>query len=97
MKLENKEFNYKEFKDIIASNDNEGIQYLYDNEIKYYNMFIDRHAYIYNLYVATMSLNIANNYYETRNFENDFNFDLYMEVRNKLLEELGFNVEKLYK
>lgn len=91
--LENKDFNEKEFKEIISSSDIEGIQYLYDNEIKYYNRFIQKQNYIYNLYVATCSLNQCNDYYE---HEIGINLDIYKQVRNTLLTELGFDIEKLY-
>lgn len=89
--MENKDFNYKEFKEIVNSSDTAGLDYLYENEIKYYNRFITRHDYIYNLYMATCSLNTCNDLYETSQFDNNFNFTLYANVRNKLFEELGLN------
>lgn len=94
--MENKDFNYKEFKEIINSSDIAGLDYLYENEIKYYNRFIARNNYIYCLYMSACYLNQCNNSYETTDFENKFEFDIYANVRNKLLEELGIDVESLY-
>lgn len=97
-KLENKDFNFKEFKDILNGSDIAGLEYLYENEIKYYNLFIPRNDYIYKLYIATCSLNCCVELYENE-YENDlenFDYELYTSVRNKLFTEYGFDIEKLY-
>lgn len=92
----NKDFDYKKFKEIISSSDYQGLMYLYDNEIRYYNCLEVRQEYIYQLWRATIALNVCNNIYETIEFENNFEFDVYMNTRNKLLEELSFIIEDLY-
>lgn len=98
-KLENKDFNFKEFKDILNGSDIAGLEYLYENEIKYYNLFIPRNDYIYKLYIATCSLNCCVEYYESYSqtkCENNFDYDIYTNTRDLLFKELGFDIEKLY-
>jgi hypothetical protein len=94
--MKNKDFNYKEFKRLINSGDIFGLDYLYRNEIKDYSIKEPRELYIYNLYKATYDLNICISVMEEIEFKNNFEYDIYYIVRNKLLEELGFNIEELY-
>lgn len=94
--MKNKNFNYEEFKRKINSSDICGLHYLWENEISFYSIFDTREDYMISLYSATTALNVCNDITETNDFKNDFDFNLYMNTRNKLLEELGFNIEELY-
>lgn len=96
--IRNKDFNFKEFKDILNGSDIAGLDYLYENEIKYYNRLYVSENYLYCLYTATCSLNCCVELYENEyenNLEN-FDYELYTSVRNKLFTEYGFDIEKLY-
>lgn len=94
--MKNKDFNYKEFKELISSGDIYGLKYLYDNELHFYNIDNDRDYYIYKLFKATYYLNQCVEDTETIKFDNNFECSIYYNTRNKLLEELGFNIEELY-
>lgn len=85
----NKDFNKKEFKELIESSDLLGLEYLFENEIKFYTRFRFRENYIYMLYNATMYLNKVIELTEKCDFENNFNRDLYFDTKIQLLKELG--------
>lgn len=97
------EFDYNKFRKEIISGDIWGLEYLEKTIIRDFkdriNDNVDKYTYydyILNLFYATKCLNTCNDIYETSNVENKFDYDLYFDTKRLLLEELGFDVEKLY-
>ena len=102
-----KDFDYNKFAKEFAYGDLCGLEYLEqtiikdmkekikEDNIKFLEHFTIE-EYITSLFYATMKLNNCNNIYETESkVKTNFNFDIYANVRNKLFEELGFDLEKL--
>lgn len=100
-----KNFDYIQFAKEFNSGDLNGLEYLEKTIIKNCKDYLDsidylkqadftREEYIYNLFQATKYLNFCNNIYETSNVKNNFNFDTYSIVRNKLFEEL--EIDKVF-
>lgn len=97
------EFNFEKFKEEIKDSDLLGIEYIGNTIIRDFKDRINDNIpdytyydYIINLYHATRCLNECIFMHENTRVENNFNSDIYFETRDKLFEELGFNVEKIY-
>ena len=83
--MENKNFNKKEFWELMEESDRQGLEYLYANEIKYYRK-TDRGTYIKILYDVVDTLNFCQMIYETNidffdtmqiaNFDNRYPFEI---------------------
>lgn len=86
--MKNKEFNIEEFKDLMIESDIQGLNYLFTNEIIYYNRLNERDNYIYNLYLATIALNHCQIDYEESYIPKYFNNDIYYNAKIALLKEL---------
>lgn len=88
-------FDYFKFKEKINSGDLSGLEYLEDTLIKELkeknkNMYIyTREDYIISLFYAVKHLNECNDIYETSDVKNKFNYDLYYNAKDLLLNELG--------
>jgi len=96
-------FDYKTFKKDLQSGDINGLDYLEKTIIRELkDKCNDNYTgwkyqdYIVRLFYATMYLNDCVNIYETSNVKNHFNYDLYVETRNLLFEEIGFNLDDLW-
>ena len=99
--LKYKDFNFQEFKKLVNGGDIMGLDYLEETIInkmkKEYDLVkFKKQDYIVSLFYAVKELNNCVWIYETTNVENNFDYDLYTGVRNKLFMELGFNIEKLW-
>lgn len=92
-------FDYKEFKKEFDSGELCGLEYLGNTIIKDLKakkekerekdwLGYTRTDYILDLYNATMILNDCVFIYESTNVKNNFKWDLYSEIRDKLFEEL---------
>lgn len=97
-------FDYNVFKKELNSGDIYGLEYMEKTLIRdLKDKCNDNYTgykyqdYIVSLFYATLELNRCVDIYETSNVENHFNYDLYTMTRDLLFEEIGFNVEKLYK
>lgn len=106
MYTEYKDFDYEKFKNRLNDGDLNGIEYIgktiiefMKEEIKknYDPLYFTKKEYIIELYNATISLNYCNNMYENSDFENSFNYDIYAMVRDKLFEELDFDLEDIWR
>lgn len=88
-------FDYFKFREEINGGDINALNYMEETliaELKEKNkksLFYTREDYIISLFYAVQSLNQCNDIYETSNVKNKFNSDLYFQVRDLLLEELG--------
>lgn len=98
------EFKYPIFKDNLKNGDIWGLEYLEKTIIRDFkdriNDNIDKYTYydyIINLYNATRCLNECIYIHENTSVENNFNWEIYANTRDKLFEELGFDLEDLYK
>lgn len=98
------DFNYVTFKENLQSGDIYGLEYLEKTLIRdYKDKCNDNYTgwkwedYIVNLFYATLDLNSCVDIYETSNVKNHFNYDLYTMTRDLLFEELGFNLNDLWK
>lgn len=102
------DFDFDYFKTEINKGDILGLDYLEATLIRDYKDrlndnysfdSLDRYTwyeYIINLFEATKILNECVIIYEQSNVENVFNYDIYMETRNLLFKELGFDIDNIY-
>lgn len=93
-----KNFNLERFNEEFSSGERFAIDYIYNTIIKYinkdFNVFTKDKTEIRNYYLLTLwnSVSYINEclwLYEEYNFDNNFNFDVYMVMRDKLFNELG--------
>lgn len=100
-------FDFQTFKKEFSCGDLSGLDYIEKTIIRDFkdriNDNIDlytRYDYIIALFYATRELNECVFIYESTKVENNFNYDLYCEVRDLLFKELGndfgFKLEDIY-
>lgn len=104
-----KSFDYEQFKKEFSYGDLSGLEYIETTIIKEIKDYLDGidylkqvdftiEEYIYDLFKATLNLNYCNNIYETSSYDLkiNFNYDIYANIRDKLFEELGFDLEDIW-
>lgn len=90
--MKNKNFNKKEFWELMEESDRQGLEYLYANEIKYYRK-TDRETYIKTLYDVVDTLNFCQMIYETTNVTRFYDSNLYINAKRMLFNELELESE----
>ena len=90
--MKNKNFNKKEFWELMEESDRQGLEYLYANEIKYYRK-TDRETYIKTLYDVVDTLNFCQMIYETTDVTRFYNSNLYINAKRMLFNELELESE----
>ena len=90
--MKNKNFNKKEFWELMEESDRQGLEYLYANEIKYYRK-TDRETYIKTLYDVIDTLNFCQMIYETTDVTRFYNSNLYINAKRMLFNELELESE----
>lgn len=90
--MENKNFNKKEFWELMEESDRQGLEYLYANEIKHYRK-TDRETYIKTLYDVVDTLNFCQMIYETTDVTRFYDSNLYINAKRMLFNELELESE----
>ncbi len=90
--MKNKNFNKKEFWELMEESDRQGLEYLYANEIKYYRK-TDRETYIKTLYDVVDTLNFCQMIYETTDVTRFYDSNLYINAKRMLFNELELESE----
>lgn len=90
--MKNKDFNKKEFWELMEESDRQGLEYLYANEIKYYRK-TDRGTYIKTLYDVVCTLNFCQMIYETTDVTRTYDSNLYINAKRMLFNELELESE----
>lgn len=90
--MKNKNFNKKEFWELMEESDRQGLEYLYANELKYYRK-TDRETYIKILYDVVDTLNFCQMIYETTDVTRFYDSNLYINAKRMLFNELELESE----
>lgn len=90
--MKNKDFNKKEFWELMNESDIQGLEYLYANEIEKYGQE-ERETYIRMLYFVVETLNYCQVEYETSDVTRFYDSDLYINAKRMLFNELELESE----